>query len=112
VLGGLSLIGVPATVGFVSKWYLVQAALERGSLWIAFAVVASSLLALVYVWRFVEVAYFRAPDARVAALREAPLSMLAPAWALVAACIYFGIDTDLTLGGAAAAAEQLLLGAK
>jgi multicomponent Na+:H+ antiporter subunit D len=112
VLGGLSLIGVPATVGFVSKWYLVQAALEGGSLGIAFAVVASSLLALVYVWRFVEVAYFREPDAKVVALREAPLSMLAPAWALVAACIYFGIDTDLTLGGAAAAAEQLLLGAK
>ena len=112
VLGGLSLIGVPATVGFVSKWYLVQAALEGGSLWVAFAVVASSLLALVYVWRFVEVAYFREPDARVAALREAPVSMLAPAWALVAACIFFGIDSDLTLGGAAAAAEQLLLGAK
>jgi len=112
VVGGLSLIGVPATVGFVSKWYLVQAALERGSPWIAFAVVASSLLALVYVWRFVEVAYFREPDARVSALREAPASMLIPAWALVAACVYFGIDTDLTLGGAAAAAEQLLLGAK
>jgi multicomponent Na+:H+ antiporter subunit D len=38
--------------------------------------------------------------------------MLVPAWALVAACVYFGIDTDLTLGGAAAAAEELLLGAK
>ncbi len=110
VLGGLSLIGVPATVGFVSKWYLVQAALERGSPWIAFAVVASSLLALVYVWRFIEVAYFREPDARVSALREAPASMLVPAWALIAACIYFGIDTDLTLGGAAAAAWELIRG--
>ena len=110
VLGGLSLIGVPATVGFVSKWYLVQAALERGSLSIAFAVVGSSLLALVYVWRFVEVAYFREPDARVSALREAPVSMLVPAWALVAACVYFGIDTELTLGGAVTAAEELMWG--
>ena len=32
----------------------------------------SSLLAVVYVWRFVEVAYFREPDARVAGLKEAP----------------------------------------
>ncbi len=32
VLGGLSLIGVPMTVGFVSKWYLVLGALEAG-LW-------------------------------------------------------------------------------
>ena len=112
VLGGLSLIGVPATVGFVSKWYLVLAALERGAWWIAFAVVTSSLLAVVYVWRFVEVAYFREPDARVSALREAPASMLVPAWLLVAACVYFGLDTGITVGGAGAAATELLRGAR
>jgi multicomponent Na+:H+ antiporter subunit D len=110
VLGGLSLIGVPATVGFVSKWYLVLAALERGDWWLAFAIVGSSLLAVVYVWRFVEVAYFREPSAEVARLREAPLSMLVPAWVLVLACIYFGLDTQLTLGGAGAAAAELLRG--
>ena len=30
VLGGLSLIGVPLTTGFVSKWYLVQEMLSDG----------------------------------------------------------------------------------
>jgi multicomponent Na+:H+ antiporter subunit D len=110
VIGGLSLIGMPATVGFVSKWYLVLAALERGAWWLALAVVASSLLAVVYVWRFVETAYFREPDARMSALREAPASLLAPAWLLIVACVYFGIDTGLTLGGAATAAEKLMLG--
>ena len=112
VLGGLSLIGVPATVGFVSKWYLVLAALERGAWWIAFAVVTSSLLAVVYVWRFVEIAYFREPDARVSALREAPASMLVPAWLVIAACVYFGLDTGITVGGAGAAATELLRGAR
>ena len=29
VIGGLSLIGVPGTVGFISKWYLILAALEK-----------------------------------------------------------------------------------
>ena len=110
VLGGLSLIGVPATVGFVSKWYLVLGALERGDWWLAFAIVASSLLAVVYVWRFVEAAYFREPSPEVAGLREAPLSMLVPAWLLVLACIYFGLDTQLTLGGAGAAAAELMRG--
>jgi multicomponent Na+:H+ antiporter subunit D len=110
VLAGLSLIGVPATVGFVSKWYLVLATLERGDWWLAFAVVGSSMLAVVYVWRFVEVAYFREPSAEVARLREAPLSMLVPAWLMVLACIYFGLDTQLTLGGAGAAATELLRG--
>jgi multicomponent Na+:H+ antiporter subunit D len=72
--------------------------------------VGSSLLAVIYVWRFVEVAYFREPNAEVARLREAPLSMLVPAWLLVIACIYFGLDTQLTLGGAGAAAQELLRG--
>jgi multicomponent Na+:H+ antiporter subunit D len=110
VLGGLSLIGVPATVGFVSKWYLVLAALERGEGWIAFAVVASSLLAVAYVWRFVEVAYFREPAGKIAELKEAPASMLVPAWLMIAACLYFGLDTALTLGGAGDAAKVLLRG--
>ena len=34
VLAGLSLIGVPGTVGFVSKWYLILAALEKGQWWL------------------------------------------------------------------------------
>lgn len=29
VTGGLGLIGVPLTAGFVSKWYLVIAAIEK-----------------------------------------------------------------------------------
>jgi multicomponent Na+:H+ antiporter subunit D len=110
VLGGLSLIGVPATAGFVSKWYLVMAAIEEGAWWLAALVVASSLLAVVYVWRFVEAAYFRAPSAELAALKEAPVSMLALAWLMIAACIYFGLDTALTLGGAADAAAALIRG--
>jgi multicomponent Na+:H+ antiporter subunit D len=108
VLGGLSLIGVPLTVGFVSKWYLITAALEQGAWWLAVLIVLSSLLAVVYVWRFVEVAYFRTPDSRVAQLKEAPVSMLALGWLMIAACIYFGVDTALTVGGASQAAEALM----
>ncbi|MDX1513575.1 MAG: monovalent cation/H+ antiporter subunit D family protein [Gammaproteobacteria bacterium] len=110
VLGALSLIGVPLTAGFISKWFLVTAALERGWWLLALIIVASSLIAFAYVWRVVEVAYFRAPrDGSVqAAAVEAPLGMLVPLWALVAASVYFGIDTSLTAGVAERAAEMLL----
>lgn len=110
VVGGLSLIGVPLTVGFVSKWYLVLAALEAGDWPIAFAVVASSLLAVIYVWRIVEVAYL-APAPVGREVREAPLSMLLPMWALALACVYFGADAEFTVSVGRAVAQTLLAGA-
>ena len=108
VLGGLSLIGVPGTAGFISKWYLILAALEKGQFWLVGAILLSSLLAVVYVWRFVEVAYFRTPPAGQLARKEAPLSMLIPAWLLIAATIWFGLDTSVTVGSALDAARELV----
>jgi len=112
VLGGLALIGVPLTPGFVSKWYLVQAALERGDMvgyGLTIAMLISSLFAVIYVWRVVEVMYFRpAPDG--AERKEAPLSMMIPCWIFVIAMFYFGIETSVNIGFAEAAASFLMGG--
>ena len=97
VVGGLSLIGVPLTVGFVSKWYLVQAALEQGMWPVAGVVLLGSLLALMYVWKVVEVAYFREVDPELG-ISEAPLSLLAPTWVLVLGNLYFGINASDSVG--------------
>jgi len=43
-------------------------------------------------------------------VREAPLALLLPTWALVLASIWFGIDADLTVATARSAAESLLGG--
>lgn len=107
VIAALSMVGAPGTVGFVSKWYLVLAAIERGWWWLAALIVASSVLAVVYMGRLIEAAYFR-PPAAGAPEREMPLSMLVPAWVLVLACVYFGLDTGLTAEVAAQAARGLL----
>jgi multicomponent Na+:H+ antiporter subunit D len=107
VLGGLSLIGVPATVGFISKWYLVLAAVEAGLWVVAVLVLVGSLLAVVYIWRVVEAAYFQEYVGEFE-VREAPLSLLVPIWALVAANLYFGLNATLTAGIATRAAELLL----
>ncbi|QFY88241.1 monovalent cation/H+ antiporter subunit D family protein [Magnetovirga frankeli] len=109
VIGGLSLVGVPLTVGFVSKWYLVLAILERGWWPLAFLVMLGSLLALVYLWRIVEMAYFSpAPaDGGNPPVKEAPLMILLPTWLLVIANVYFGLDTDLTVSLASLASIEL-----
>jgi multicomponent Na+:H+ antiporter subunit D len=108
VIGGLSLIGVPGTAGFVSKWVLVQAALEQGWWPVALMIVASSLLAVVYVWRVVEILYLKSPGKVAEGIREAPLTMLVPMWIMALACLYFGLDTNLTLGASGTAAHGLL----
>jgi multicomponent Na+:H+ antiporter subunit D len=108
VLGGLGLIGVPGTAGFISKWSLIVAALELGQWWLVFAIVSSSLLALAYVWRFVEVAYFKEPPPSALPRRAMPRSMLGTAWIMIAASIYFGLDSSFTLGSAASAAQMLM----
>jgi multicomponent Na+:H+ antiporter subunit D len=111
VAGGLSLIGVPLTVGFISKWYLILATLERGWWPLTVAILVASLLAVVYIWRVVEAAYFKERPADAKPVKEAPLGMLIPTWLLVIANVYFGVQTDLTVGIAQAAATGLLGGA-
>lgn len=107
IIGGLSLVGVPGTAGFVSKWYLILAALEQQA-WISVAVIlAGSLLAVVYVGKIIEALYFKPADAGNKMVKEAPLLLLAPTWTLALANIYFGLNTELTVGVAMSAAEVL-----
>jgi len=109
VIAGLSLIGMPGTAGFITKWYLIVGAVERGWWWVVAAILASSLIAVAYVWRLVEAAYLR-PAREGAARHEAPAAMLCAGLAMVALCVYFGFDTTFSAGGAAEAARLLLRG--
>jgi multicomponent Na+:H+ antiporter subunit D len=109
VVAGLSMVGVPLTAGFVSKWYLVLACLEKGAFGYVLValVLAASLMALVYVWKVVEAAYFKPRPADARQLREAPLVMLVPLWVMALANFWFGIDTSFSVGVARAAAATL-----
>lgn len=107
LVGGFSLIGVPLTVGFISKWYLVQAAIAEGWWPIAGLIVGSSLLAFAYIWRFVEVAYMQ-PTPEGVIRKEAPLTMLVPMWIFAGLSLYFGINASLTSEAASRAASGLI----
>ncbi|MCC7413694.1 MAG: monovalent cation/H+ antiporter subunit D family protein [Gammaproteobacteria bacterium] len=111
VVAGLSLIGVPGTAGFISKWKLIVAALAEGSLGIALVAVilVGSLLAVVYIWRVVEVVYFGDPAESSESIREAPVPMLVVTWTAVLANLYFGIYPSLPLTLAGQASTALLV---
>jgi len=115
VIAALSLIGVPGTVGFVSKWQLLQAALEQNHWPMVIIILAGSLLAIVYVWKLIEVLYFQTPEKiRVAGVASgsenigrSPTTMVISTWLFALGCIYFGINTELTIETARTAVEIL-----
>jgi multicomponent Na+:H+ antiporter subunit D len=109
VIGGMSLIGLPLTAGFISKWYLILAAMQQGWWWLVIVILIGSLMAAVYVWRVVETAYFK-PANHTQNIKEAPLGLLIPTWILVLANVYFGLETSLTVDVTEQAAKTLFGG--
>ena len=84
VLAAFSIIGVPPTCGFFSKWYLILGAFEAGAYHFAAALVISSLVCAVLFFKVFEICFFEPMsegnghrDKTVPVkIEEAPLSML------------------------------------
>lgn len=112
VAAGLSIIGIPGTAGFISKWYLAVGALDHGWWWLVFLLVASSIISVIYIGRVVEVVWFRPVAAAGVKASEPPLAMMVPILILAFGTIYFGIDTQLSARLAGDAAALLLGGAR
>jgi multicomponent Na+:H+ antiporter subunit D len=108
VLAGLSVVGVPPTCGFFSKWYLISGGIQAGNYLFVAALIFSSLVNAVLFFRLFEIAYFE-PFADAGhhgsshgshghggalAIKEAPLDMLIPfliaSMTLIALGLYSG----------------------
>jgi multicomponent Na+:H+ antiporter subunit D len=90
-VAALSMIGLPPTAGFFSKYYLALAALETGNVPFLVSILLSSLLGAVYLFRVLEQAYLRADDGSGRDTRELPVSMLAPVVVLAASVLLLGV---------------------
>jgi len=85
VIAALSVIGIPPTCGFFSKWYLILGAIDANK-WIFVAVLlVSSLLNVILFFRVIENVYLEPHDGDVVenhdivvSVEEAPLTMLVP----------------------------------
>lgn len=110
VIAALSLIGIPGTAGFVSKWQLIGAAMDLGTagLPLVAVILVSSLMAVVYIWRIVEVACFAEVADETVSPPSAPPLLVAALWLVAAANIYFGVNPDLPLTLSSDAASELL----
>ncbi|MDI6889586.1 MAG: monovalent cation/H+ antiporter subunit D family protein [Thermodesulfovibrionales bacterium] len=99
-IAALSVIGIPPTCGFFSKWYLILGAIDAQQWIFAVALMISSLLSAIVFFRVIENTYFE-PRVPVHAhnggtheeikMDEAPLSMLIPIFIMVAGILTLGI---------------------
>jgi len=72
-LASLSVIGIPPTSGFISKWYLALGTIDAGHYVLLVVLLASSLLNAAYLWPIVFKAYFAKEESPPAEeIRENP----------------------------------------
>jgi len=98
VIAALSVIGIPPTCGFFSKWYLILGAIDANQ-WVFVAVLLiSSLLNVVLFFRVIEHAYLEPEEVHAGggselaiATEEAPFSMLMPILVAAAGIMVFGV---------------------
>lgn len=95
-IGSLSIIGLPPTIGFLSKWYIVLGALEAEHMFAIAIIIASTLLNAAYFLPIVYAAFFKDAD-EPAQHGESPLMMVAAlvCVALLTVLLFVFSDTAL-----------------
>lgn len=96
ILAVLAMIGMPPGAGFVTKWYLIRAALEAGGYVFVAIIFTSTLLMIVYFLRVIEIMYIRTEEETTIlagnhGINELPASMLIPGLLLGILSFVFGI---------------------
>jgi multicomponent Na+:H+ antiporter subunit D len=108
LISGLSLIGVPMTAGFISKWFLIKASFEAGYWGLVVVIVISSVMAIIYIWKVIEAAYFKESEIVESDInKKTPYLLFIALFVFVIANIYFGVDTSISAGFASDVAGEL-----
>ncbi len=97
VIGALSIIGVPPTCGFFSKWYLLLGGIKAGCYGFVAALIFSSLVNVILFFRIFEIGFFEPAEENSAVggkFADAPLEMLAPLLITAAILVILGFYTD------------------
>jgi len=86
----LSLLGIPLTIGFISKVYLLKAVFSHGNWPILFIIVLTSFLALGYAWQMIENIWMKQSDDTTLTIKDDP-KIYIPLVVLAVFNILFGI---------------------
>ncbi len=99
-LASLSMIGAPPVAGFVTKWYLLNGALEIKNIPILIVLMASTLLNAGYFVPITIRAFFEGKKERWSRkdIREAPLTMVVPLVLASIISLLLGVYPDFFVG--------------
>lgn len=94
-VGALSMIGIPPTVGFFSKWYLAFGAAEAHRYVYIFVLVLSSLLNAIYFFKLIEKVFVQGEKNRQelhsSTVLEVPASMMIPVVVCILCILLLGV---------------------
>ena len=97
VIGAMSIIGVPPTCGFFSKWYLISGGIAAGHYGFVAALLFSSLVNVVLFFRIIEICYYEPftdhhhHEKEETSFDEAPAGMVIPLLMAAVLLIVLGI---------------------
>jgi NADH-quinone oxidoreductase subunit N len=104
----LALLGLPATGGFVGKFFAFQSALDNHIVWLVIIAAINSVIGAYYYLRVVIAMYFWEPSKEYTPSKVAPALVFALSLAVLGT-LYLGILPGRVLDYAHAAAQSLLL---
>jgi NADH-quinone oxidoreductase subunit N len=107
----LSLLGLPATGGFLGKFFAFQAALDSRVVWLVVIAAINSVVGAYYYLRVIVAMYFWEPSKEYVPTRVAPALTVALVAAAVGT-IYLGLFPARVLSLAKTAADSIFLSAR
>ncbi len=94
-IAAISLIGIPPSNGFVSKWYLAQGGLTAGKMIFPAILLLSALLTALYLLPVITEAFFKKGEDTI--VKEPPMKMLVPIVAITVLVVLFGLFPNMII---------------
>lgn len=105
-IAAISLIGIPPTNGFVSKWYLAQGGLTSGKMIFPAILLFSALLTALYLLPVITEAFFKKGENTI--VKEAPIKMLIPIVMITILVVLLGLFPNMVISFIQKIASEVL----
>lgn len=65
IVNAASLVGIPFTLGFISKFYLLSGLINNDNWVLVITILIASFISLIYIWKIIEVTFYESKDSKI-----------------------------------------------